>query len=98
MSGKAVGILFTSKEKLLAGACSIALAMGCLLPSQASAATYLVSNDTQLRAAIAAANADGDSTATIVVTSSFAVTNTALPSPAKPITIGCARLHTLGYL
>ena len=63
------------------------MAIGCLPPSPASAATYLVANDAQLRAAIAAANGDGDPTATIVVTSSFAVTNTAWPSPAKPITV-----------
>ena len=87
MDGSAFGILFTRKEKLLAGACSVALSIGCLLPSPASAATYFVANDAQLRAAITAANSDGDSTATIVVTSSFAVTNTAWPSPAKPITI-----------
>ena len=87
MGGKAVGILFTSKKKLLAGACSVALAMGCLLPSPASAATYLVSNDAQLRAAISAANGDGDANAVIRMTAAFAVSATALPVATKPITI-----------
>ncbi|MBB3147592.1 autotransporter-associated beta strand protein [Phyllobacterium trifolii] len=87
MGGKAVGILFTSKKKLLAGACSVALAMGCLLPSPASAATYLVSNDAQLRAAITAANGDGDPNAVIRMTAAFTIGVSALPTPTKPMTI-----------
>jgi fibronectin-binding autotransporter adhesin len=87
MGGKAVGILFTSKENLLAGACTVALAIGCLLPSPASAANYLVSNDTQLRNAITAANADGDANAVIRMTAAFTVGVTALPTPTKPMTV-----------
>jgi fibronectin-binding autotransporter adhesin len=87
MGGKAVGILFTSKKKLLAGACSVALAIGSLLPSQASAATYLVSNDAQLRAAITAANGDGDPNAVIRMTAAFTIGVSALPTPTKPMTI-----------
>ncbi len=87
MNGSAFGILFTSKEKLLAGACSVALAMGCLLPSPASAATYLVSNETQLRNAITAANGDGDPNALIQMTAAFSIGVSALPVATKPITI-----------
>jgi autotransporter-associated beta strand protein len=87
MNGSAFGILFTSKEKLLAGACSVALAVGYLLPSPASAATYLVANDAQLRAAINAANGDGDPNAVIRMTAAFSIQQLQLPTPTKPMTI-----------
>ncbi|EUB96924.1 hypothetical protein PMI07_001258 [Rhizobium sp. CF080] len=53
----------------------------------ASAATYLVSNETELRNAITSANADGDATATIKMTGSFAISSTSLTATTKPITI-----------
>jgi hypothetical protein len=87
MNGSALGILLTSKKKLLAGACSVALAIGGLLRSPASAATYLVSNDAQLRAAITAANGDGDPNALIQMTAAFSIGVSALPVATKPITI-----------
>ena len=72
------------KGALLGGICSVALATAW---SPASAATYLVANDAQLRQAILDANADGDANSTITLTGSFALTNVTLPSPTKPIAI-----------
>jgi hypothetical protein len=70
MSGN-IGNQNSSKTALLAGVCTAALAIACSFDSPASAATYLVSNDTELRNAITTANGDGDASATIVLTSSF---------------------------
>ncbi|UWU28790.1 autotransporter outer membrane beta-barrel domain-containing protein [Rhizobium sp. WSM1274] len=53
----------------------------------APAATYSASSQAQLNAAITAANADADPTATIQLTTSFSVSSAALNSPSKPITI-----------
>lgn len=64
----------------------LALCASAWVP-QASAADYLVSNETELRNAITAANAAADPTATITLTSSFTVSNTAFPKPTKSITI-----------
>jgi fibronectin-binding autotransporter adhesin len=63
-------------------------AIACLLPGAAPAATYMVSNETELTAAINAANADGDPSSSIVMTNSFGVTapNT-LPLPTKSLSI-----------
>ncbi|MGX9144308.1 autotransporter-associated beta strand repeat-containing protein [Mesorhizobium sp. 128a] len=58
-----------------------------MLPGAAAAATYLVSTDGELRAAITAANGDGDSSSTIVMTASFATASGQLPVPTKSITI-----------
>ncbi|AZO28843.1 autotransporter outer membrane beta-barrel domain-containing protein [Mesorhizobium sp. M1B.F.Ca.ET.045.04.1.1] len=69
---------------LLAGVSGAAIAC---LPGAASAATYFVSTDSELRAAITAANGDGDSSSTIVMTASFATASTSLPVPTKSITI-----------
>lgn len=69
---------------LLAGVSGAAIAC---LPGAASAATYFVSTDSELRAAITAANGDGDSNSTIVMTASFATASTSLPVPTKSITI-----------
>ncbi|MEZ2329159.1 beta strand repeat-containing protein [Mesorhizobium sp. RCC_202] len=71
---------------LLAGASGLAIA--CLLPGTAPAATYFVSNEIQLTAAINAANADGDPSSSIVMTNSFGVTapNT-LPVPTKSLSL-----------
>jgi len=64
-----------------------ALALG-LAPSAAAAATYLVSNETELRNAIAAANASPDASSTIVLTQSFTVTAAPnLTPPNKSLTI-----------
>ncbi|MGO8656934.1 hypothetical protein ACC771_15010, partial [Rhizobium ruizarguesonis] len=52
-----------------------------------SAATYTANSEAQLNAAIAAANADPDPTATIQLTTSFSVSSAALNAPGKPITI-----------
>jgi fibronectin-binding autotransporter adhesin len=59
----------------------------CSFPSEVLAETYLVASETELRDAITAANADGDASATIVLTGSFAVSAPNLPSPTKPMTI-----------
>ena len=77
---------FGTRNALLAGECASALALA-YVSSPASAATYTVSNDTELRDAITTANADGDSSATIQLTADFAVSATNLPPPTKPITI-----------
>ncbi|MCK1475963.1 autotransporter outer membrane beta-barrel domain-containing protein [Bradyrhizobium sp. 197] len=54
-------------------------------PQSGNAANYVASNETELRAAIVAANADGDPASTITVTSNIAVADpTALPAVTKP--------------
>ncbi len=69
---------------LLAGVSALA----CWLPGVASAATYLVSNETELTAAVNAANADGDPSSSIVMTQSFNVTApNNLPTPTKSLSI-----------
>lgn len=69
-------------------ASSITLAIALLFPVGASAAEYLVSNETELRSAIDTANLNGDATATIRLTSSFSITGaTVLPTPTMPLTI-----------
>ncbi|WP_146002053.1 autotransporter family protein [Cupriavidus pauculus] len=75
-------------------ASSITIAVALLFPVCASAAEYLVNNETELRAAVTAANADGDPTATIRLGASFALTlSTAIPSVSKPLI-----LDTQGYV
>lgn len=74
------------RRHLLAGVSCATLALSYAV-SPASAADYEVSNETELRNAITAANADPDATATITLTSSFTVSNTAFPLPTKPMTI-----------
>lgn len=75
-------------------ASSITLAVALLFPAGASAAEYLVTNETEFRAAVTAANSDGDPTATIRLGASFALTiNTTIPSLTKPLT-----LDTQGYV
>ncbi|MGX1786919.1 autotransporter domain-containing protein [Bosea sp. NPDC055332] len=74
--------------KFLRTASLIVLALGCGTGSQALAATYLVSNETELRNAIAAANASPDASSTIVFTQSFTVTTAPnLATPTKALTI-----------
>jgi len=81
------GIRFFEKQSLLAGVSFAALLLGSCLASPALGAEYLVSNETELRNAITAANADGDATATIKLTQSFAVGTGVLPTPSKPMTV-----------
>lgn len=67
---------------------SITLAVALLFPVGASAAVYSVSNEAELRTALANANADSDASATIRLTSSFLISDpTAFVAPSKPITI-----------
>ncbi|MBT2323621.1 autotransporter-associated beta strand repeat-containing protein, partial [Variovorax paradoxus] len=76
----------SSRRSITAAAC-----MGVfsgLLSVGAAAATYSVADETQLRQAIAAANADGDPNSSITLTSDIVVTNpAALPAAIKPITL-----------
>lgn len=73
-------------NSLLAGVSGVAMA--CWLPGEAFAASYMVSNEAELAAAINAANADGDPSSSIVMTQSFSVLGTTtLPAPTKPLTI-----------
>lgn len=66
----------------------IALAVSLLFPLGASAAEYLVSSEAEFRAALIAANADPDSTATIRLTASFSIAAAGITAvPTKPITI-----------
>ncbi|AMJ61964.1 autotransporter outer membrane beta-barrel domain-containing protein [Bosea sp. PAMC 26642] len=79
---------YTGKARFLAGTSCAALAIACWLAAPVSAATYLVSNETDLRNAIAAANASPDASSTIVLTQSFTVTTAPnLTTPTKTLTI-----------
>ncbi|WP_212745240.1 autotransporter outer membrane beta-barrel domain-containing protein [Cupriavidus sp. 2SB] len=74
-------------------ASSITLAVALMFPVGASAAEYLVSNETELRAALSAANSDGDASATIRLANSFTLTiATTLPAAGKRVTV-----DTQGY-
>lgn len=55
--------------------------------ASAHAATYLAGNQTELTAAISAANTDGDATSTITLTSSFSIAAASLPAVTKNLTI-----------
>ncbi|MBY5751500.1 autotransporter outer membrane beta-barrel domain-containing protein [Rhizobium leguminosarum] len=77
----------TRKKKLLSGICLAALTLGCPFVTPVSAATYTANSEAQLNAAITAANADPDPTATIQLTTSFSVSSAALNAPGKPITL-----------
>ncbi|KRE22621.1 hypothetical protein ASE66_25895 [Bosea sp. Root483D1] len=86
---------------MTAGVCRSSVNLGVLLrtvslstltlaawaASPASAATYFVSTDGQLRAAMTAANGDGDPSSTIVMTASFPSGSASFPTATKPITI-----------
>ncbi|CAN7142759.1 autotransporter domain-containing protein [Bosea sp. LjRoot90] len=64
------------------------LTLAACASSPASAGTYLVSTETELRNAVIAANADGDASATIVLTGNISMaTTTSTVATAKPITI-----------
>ncbi|KFC64784.1 putative Outer membrane autotransporter barrel domain protein [Bosea sp. LC85] len=89
----------TGKGALLAGVSCAALAIACWLTAPASAATYFVGNETELRNAITTANTDGAGPATIVMTQSFAVSSIlAMPDPAKPISIATQGFTLSGIL
>ncbi|RTL99911.1 MAG: autotransporter outer membrane beta-barrel domain-containing protein [Hyphomicrobiales bacterium] len=71
---------------LLAGVSGAAIAS--LLPGAASAATYYVSNETELRNAINSANTDGDPSSSIVMTQSINIlAPNSLPTPTKSLSI-----------
>lgn len=80
------GILNSRKMLFFAGVSSLALSVSAAL-CPASAANYTAGSDTELRNAIAAANADGDATATITLSGDVAQSVVDLPAPTKPITI-----------
>lgn len=76
-----------SRHELLALS-SLALAVACAFPGHACAANYTVSNQTELFAAINAANAGSDPSSTIVLSGDLALATSAmLPTPNKPLTI-----------
>ncbi|HEX8055484.1 MAG TPA: autotransporter-associated beta strand repeat-containing protein, partial [Novosphingobium sp.] len=85
-SGTASKRVGTGRRKLLSGTCGAALALACALPSAAWADSYTVNNEAELVAAINAANANADSSATITLGSSFTISGT-LPTTIKPISI-----------
>lgn len=87
VGGRDAGMRYIGKTALLAGVSGAALAIACLMPAPALAATYYVSNDGQLRSAITAANGDGDPSSTIVMTADFTTAIGNLPTATKPITI-----------
>lgn len=84
--GKAARSRAHRKGELLA-LTSLALAVGCGLPGHAKAASYTVTSQAQLIAAINAANADPDANATITLGSNITLAAVTLPSPTKPMTI-----------
>lgn len=78
---------YRGRGRLLAGVSFAALGLACSLSTAASAAQYFVGNETELRDAIAAANASPDTSSTIVLTGSFGVSPTNIPTPTKSLTI-----------
>ncbi len=70
-------------------ASSITLAVALLFPMAASAGEYFASSLAELQSAIAAANADGDATATIRLSADVTMPGGAwsIGTPAKPITL-----------
>ncbi|QKC95896.1 autotransporter outer membrane beta-barrel domain-containing protein [Mesorhizobium sp. NZP2298] len=91
MAGQILGgdrLLDGGRRRLLAGASCAVLMLACGLPGAALAATYYVSTEGQLRTAVTAANADGDASATIILTTNITMVNSGSPdTAAKPITI-----------
>lgn len=72
--GRVPGTKSINKNQLFSSICITALAMGISLPT-ARAANFVVSNQTELYQAIADAQAHGDVTSTITLTSSFQITS-----------------------
>src|SRR5262245_60183694 len=82
------GIRYITRGRLLAGVSGAALGLACWSAAPVSAATYFVSDATELTNAITTANGDGDPSSTIEMTQSFGVlSTTTLPTPTKPLTI-----------
>ncbi len=81
-----------SKRRDLFSLSCLTLAVAGTLPESGHAATYLVSNSTELSQAISDANASSDASSTILLTSSFSVAGGTLPQATKAIT-----LDTNGY-
>lgn len=80
-------------RRLLGGVSGAALAAACLLSSPVQAKTYEAGSAPEFANAVAAANADGDPSATILLTNSF--TTSAVFIANKPITVD-TRGFTLG--
>ena len=85
--GDFLGIRNARKKLLIAGVCSVALAMAGALSVPAAAETYFVSTAGELRDSITAANADGDPSSTIVMTANFGVDGVGLPGATKTLMI-----------
>ncbi len=83
------------KSALLVGVGGMALAFGLALPSNALAANYTASTDTELRQAIQDANVDGDPSSTITLTADIAIAGT-LPDSTKPLIINTGSFSTSG--
>ena len=94
MGGGAKGLV--GKRNLLAGVSWAALTIAGLVPLDALARTYTAGSEAQLNAAITAANADPDPTATIQLTATFVVSSSALIAPSKPITIDTGSFFLAG--
>lgn len=77
--------MIKNERRFLAQASVVAIALASVSVT-ASAATYFVSNATELVNAVNAANASADVSATIIVTQSFVISGP-MPNPAKPITL-----------
>jgi hypothetical protein len=90
------GIRYLRRARLLAGTSCAALAIA-YWPAPATAGTYLVSTEAELRSAVTAANADGDASATIVLTGNIMMASTLNSDAAtKPITINTQSLTITG--
>lgn len=88
------------KMAFLMSASSAVLITAMLMPKSAQAATYTVSNETELRDAIADANGRSDPEATINLSGNIALSSgTAFPtgSPTKTITINTNGFTLSGY-
>lgn len=86
---------FGGKRRLLAGAGGAALALALVLPSVALARDYTAGTEAELRQAVLDANADGDATSTITLTSNIAIT-ASLPNSTKPLVINTGAFSTNG--
>ncbi|MDR6872175.1 outer membrane autotransporter protein [Bosea sp. BE125] len=88
---------YIGNARLLAGASCVALALVCSLSAPSSAATYFVSNATELQNAIIAANGNADANSTILMTQSFEMLGTpSLPTATKNLTIDTNGFVLLG--
>uniref|UniRef100_Q11CH2 Outer membrane autotransporter barrel domain n=1 Tax=Chelativorans sp. (strain BNC1) TaxID=266779 RepID=Q11CH2_CHESB len=75
-------------RRLRSGVSCAAVAAACIFPLPALGGSYFVSNETELRQAIADANADGDPDARITLTADVTLpTSISFPSLTKPVTI-----------